>query len=96
MERFCPDAWILLAGNPVFEGSTAMARETSINVCGLCHGHYGYKQVAKTIGLDPEKVTGQAPGLHHNIWTTDFIHEGADAHTPAPYTHPRLPTTAPV
>lgn len=78
MERFCPDAWILLAGNPVFDGTTAMVRETSINVCGLCHGHYGYKRVASAIGLDPDKVTWQAPGLNHNIWLTDFIYEGED------------------
>ena len=78
MERVCPNAWILLAGNPVFAGTTAMTRETSINVCGLCHGHYGYRQVASTIGLDPDAVTWQAPGLNHNIWLTDFYHEGED------------------
>ncbi|MBS11889.1 MAG: alpha-glucosidase/alpha-galactosidase [Gemmatimonadetes bacterium] len=78
MERLCPDAWILLAGNPVFAGTTAMTRDTSINVCGLCHGHYGYRQVANTIGIDPDKVTWQAPGLNHNIWLTDFFYEGQD------------------
>ena len=78
MERICPDAWILLAGNPVFAGTTAITRDTSINVCGLCHGHYGYRQVASTIGLDPDKVTWQAPGLNHNIWLTDFFYEGED------------------
>ena len=35
MERLCPDAWMLLAGNPVFDGTTAMTRETGVNVCGL-------------------------------------------------------------
>ena len=68
----------MLAGNPVFAGTTAMTRETGINVCGLCHGHYGFKQVARTIGIDPEKVTWQAPGLNHNIWLTDFFYEGED------------------
>lgn len=80
MERLCPDAWVLLAGNPVFDGTTAMTRETSINVCGLCHGHYGYRQVASTIGLDPDGVTWQAPGLNHNIWLTDFFYEGEDVY----------------
>jgi alpha-galactosidase len=78
MERICPEAWILLAGNPVFDGTTAMTRETGVNVCGLCHGHYGFKQLARTIGIDPEKVTWQAPGLNHNIWLTDFFYEGED------------------
>ncbi len=80
MEETCPDAWVLLAGNPVFDGSTLMSRETGIKVCGLCHGHYGYREIARTIGLDPEKVTWQAPGLNHNVWLTHFYHDGEDAY----------------
>jgi len=80
MERLCPDAWVLLAGNPVFDGTTLMTRETGIKVCGLCHGHYGYQAIARTLGLDPERVTWQAPGLNHNIWLTHFLHEGQDAY----------------
>ena len=80
MERICPDAWVLQAGNPVFAGTTLMTRETSIKVCGLCHGHYGYRGIAQTIGLDPAHVTWQAPGLNHNIWLTHFYCEGQDAY----------------
>lgn len=80
MEKICPNAWILQAGNPVFDGTTAMSRETSIKVCGLCHGHYGYREIARTIGLNPDKVTWQAPGLNHNIWLTHFFYEGKDAY----------------
>jgi len=80
MERICPDAWMLLAGNPVFAGTTLMTRETGAQVCGLCHGHYGYQGVARTLGLDPDKVTWQAPGLNHNIWLTHFYHDGEDAY----------------
>jgi alpha-galactosidase len=78
MEKLCPDAWMLLAGNPVFDGTTLMTRQTSTKVCGLCHGHYGYKAIARVLGLDPDKVTWQAPGLNHNIWLTDFIYENED------------------
>lgn len=80
MERICPDAWLLQVGNPVFSGSTLITRETSIKVCGLCHGHYGYREVAEVIGLDADKVVWQAPGLNHNIWMTHFIYEGKDAY----------------
>ncbi len=80
MEKICPDAYVLQAGNPVFGGTTLMTRETSIKVCGLCHGHYGYREIARTIGLDPNRVTWQAPGLNHNIWLTHFYHEGQDAY----------------
>ncbi|MFL5804046.1 MAG: hypothetical protein ACJ8CR_20165 [Roseiflexaceae bacterium] len=46
----------------------------------MCHGHYGVYEIARTIGLDPQRVTWQAPGLNHNIWLTHFIHEGQDAY----------------
>jgi alpha-galactosidase len=78
--RICPDAWILQAGNPVFAGTTLMARETGVKVCGLCHGHYGYRTIARTLGLDPERVTWQAPGLNHLVWLTHFYYEGEDVY----------------
>ena len=28
MERICPDAWLIMSGNPVFEGCTLLTRET--------------------------------------------------------------------
>ncbi len=80
MERICPDAWLIFAANPVFEGTTLVSRETGIKTIGLCHGHYGYRSVASTIGLDPAKVTFQAPGLNHNIWMTHFIYDDQDAY----------------
>lgn len=80
MEKICPDAWILLAGNPVFAGTTLVTRETGIKVCGLCHGHYGYRNIAQTIGLDPNHITWEAPGLNHNIWLTHFYNNGEDAY----------------
>jgi len=80
MERICPEAWLIFAATPVFDGTTLVTRETSIKTCGLCHGHYGYRRIAQTIGLDPDRVTFQAPGLNHDIWMTHFIYEGKDAY----------------
>jgi alpha-galactosidase len=80
IERICPRAWLLQVGNPVFQGSTLITRETGIKVCGLCHGHYGYREIANTIGIDAEQVSWQAPGLNHNIWLTHFLYEGKDAY----------------
>ena len=80
MEAICPDAWLIQSGNPVFQGCTLMARETGFKVCGLCHGHYGVHEIAETIGIDPDRVTWQAPGLNHNIWLTHFFYEGQDAY----------------
>ena len=80
IEKICPNAWLIQSGNPVFDGCTLMTRETGVKVCGLCHGHYHYREIAETIGIDPDRVTWQAPGLNHNIWLTHFIYEGKDAY----------------
>lgn len=80
IERICPDAWLLQVSNPVFEGCTTMIRETGVKVVGLCHGHTGYREIAKTIGLDPDRTTAQTPGFNHWIWMTDFRCDGKDAY----------------
>lgn len=80
MEQLCPQAWLIQAGNPVFEGCTLLTRETGINVIGLCHGHYGYLAICETLGLDPARVTWQAPGLNHNIWLVHFLYDGQNAY----------------
>lgn len=80
MERLCPDAWLIQSSNPVFEGCTLMTRETGINVVGLCHGHYGYREIARVLGLRLEHVAVEAPGFNHCIWMTQFRHKGYDAY----------------
>ena len=81
MEETCPDAWLIQSGNPVYEGCTLMTRETDIKVCGLCHGHYGVYEIARTLGLtinDMKDLTWEAPGLNHNIWLTQCYYQGQD------------------
>ncbi|MBW2370381.1 MAG: alpha-glucosidase/alpha-galactosidase [Deltaproteobacteria bacterium] len=80
MEKICPDAWLLQVGNPVFNCTTLVSRETNIKVCGLCHGHYGTHKIAKAIGIDPDQMTWQATGFNHNIWLSQFMYQGKDAY----------------
>jgi alpha-galactosidase len=80
MERICPSAWLIQSANPVFEGCTLMTRETSVKVLGLCHGHYGYRDIARVLGLELERVSAQMPGFNHWIWMTDFRYRGRDAY----------------
>jgi len=80
MERWCPDAWLVQSGNPVFEGCTLMARETSIKVVGLCHGHHGIRELTRALGLQNEYVGWQAPGFNHVIYLTHFTYRGEDAY----------------
>ena len=80
IERICPDAWLIQSGNPVREGTPLITQQTNAKVIGLCHGHYGYINVAKVLGIDPDRVVWTAPGLNHCIWLTEFRYEGADAY----------------
>lgn len=80
MEAICPDAWLIQSGNPVFDGTTLMTRRTKPKIIGLCHGHYGYLEVCHVLGLDPARVSWQAPGVNHCIWLTHFLHDGESAY----------------
>lgn len=80
MEKVCPEAYLLQASNPVFEGCTLISRETSIKVCGICHGHLGYLSIVATLGLDLDKVTYEAPGFNHCIWLARFTYQGKNAY----------------
>ena len=80
VEDVCPDAWLIQAANPVFEGVTLMSRETKAKIVGVCHGHYGYRDVVKTLGLNEEKVYARMVGFNHNIWLTRFTYNGEDAY----------------
>lgn len=80
IEMICPEAWLIQSANPVFGGCTLMTRETDVKVCGLCHGHYGYRHIAEILGLELDRVDYQAPGVNHNIWMTHFLYDGEDAY----------------
>lgn len=78
MERLCPAAWLLQSANPVFDGCTLMHRESVANVIGLCHGHFGYRRIARVLDLDPDEVRCEAIGVNHSIWATHLTYRGAD------------------
>ena len=80
IERICPNAWLIQSANPVFEGCTLMTRETKTKVVGLCHGHYGYRGIARVLGLELEHVSALTAGLNHWVWLTDFRYKGKDAY----------------
>jgi alpha-galactosidase len=80
IEDLCPNAWLILIANPVFEGTTLIARETKVKVIGLCHGHLGYRKIAKTLALNPDDVEFQAIGFNHLIWLTKFNYKGENSY----------------
>lgn len=80
MEDICPEAWLFQTANPVFEGSTLLTRETKLKVIGLCHGHFGYIEMAKTIGLSLKDVKVQSIGFNHCIWMTSLLYKGKNVY----------------
>jgi len=80
MEDICPEAWLFQTANPVFEGSTLLTRETKLKVIGLCHGHFGFIEMAKTIGLSPKVVKVRSIGFNHCIWMTSLLYKDEDAY----------------
>jgi alpha-galactosidase len=80
MEKLAPDAWLLQAANPVFEGTTLIQRETNIKMVGFCHGHYGVDEIIETLGLNRENVDWQVAGVNHGIWLNRFRYEGKDGY----------------
>jgi len=80
VEEICPDAWLIQAANPVFEGTTLMSRETKAKVVGVCHGHFSYTDILKILGLRQEDVEVRMAGFNHNIWLVNFLHNGENAY----------------
>jgi len=75
----CPQAWHLLVANPVLAGVTHITRKyPEANIVGLCHGFAGLYTVAKTLGLDRDKLTFEIPGVNHFVWLTHCYHDGED------------------
>ena len=79
--EYCPNAWLLMIANPVFEGTTMLQRHLpQLKQVGLCHGHFGYKEVARIIGLDPAHITAKSCGINHKVFMYDFRYRGKDAY----------------
>jgi alpha-galactosidase len=76
----CPNAHYIQIANPVKAGITYLARRyPRAKVVGLCHGANEVRGLARTIGLDPDQISFEVPGVNHFIWLTKLFHGGQDA-----------------
>lgn len=76
----CPDAWYVKVANPVLAGVTFLTRRyPSLKTVGLCHGYNGIFEVAEVLGLEPEHISFEIPGVNHFVWLTQFRYKGENA-----------------
>ncbi|GAB1482940.1 alpha-glucosidase AglA [Treponema sp.] len=81
MERYCPDAYLVMVANPVLAGITYLSRKyRGIKLVGMCHGFGGVYSLARTLGLEREHITFSSPGVNHFVWLSDFRYKGEDAY----------------
>ena len=75
VERFCPRAWLIQIGNPLFEGCTLMTRQTGAKVIGLCHP-FAPRRLCQILGLPPDEVQWQAVGVNKSVYLTRLRRDG--------------------
>ncbi|MGB9789164.1 alpha-glucosidase AglA [Thermotoga caldifontis] len=80
VERVAPDAWLLQTSNPVLEITQLVKRLTRVKIVGLCHGYAHVFNIARTIGLDIDKLDWQVAGVNHAIFLNRFRYDGKNAY----------------
>lgn len=69
MEELCPQAWLINYSNPEAKLVQAVAKLTTIQVAGMCHGVFdGRRQLSKLLELPPELIETEGCGLNHIAW----------------------------
>jgi len=80
MVELCPEAWLVQTANPVFEATNYALRHTNVKAVGVCHGHNGYRSIAKTMGLDPDRASAIVCGFNHITYMKSFMYDNKDAY----------------
>ncbi len=79
MERRCPDAWLVNYTNPVNIVSEAVTHHSPIRCVSLCEGPLTFPAgVARTAGLDPDRLDATLVGLNHTGWTVRHLYDDSD------------------
>jgi alpha-galactosidase len=81
MEELCPDAILFNYTNPMSAICRAVARETSIQIVGLCHGVTNTRNyLAEYLEVPPEELGVRVAGINHLVWMVQILHNGRDAY----------------
>jgi len=81
MEKVCPNAVLLNYTNPMAMLVSAIQKQTSIKVTGLCHSVQGSSMMlADWIGAPYDEIDYLCAGINHQAWYLDFKWNGVDAY----------------
>jgi alpha-galactosidase len=73
VERICPDAWFLNLTNPMTCLTRAIARETNVNVVGLCHEVGTMRwHIGRLCEVATDEISLTISGVNHLPWITEF------------------------
>ncbi|OIK14888.1 6-phospho-beta-glucosidase [Bacillus sp. MUM 13] len=78
MEELCPDAWLVNFTNPAGMVTEAVLRYSKIKkVVGLCNVPIGMRMgIAKSLEVDPSRVSVNFAGLNHMVFGLDVFLDG--------------------
>ncbi len=78
-ERLCPEALVLNYTNPMSMMCQAAARESSMQVVGLCHSVQATGSLlARRAGVRFRDLEWECAGINHLAWFTRLRHRGRD------------------
>jgi alpha-galactosidase len=81
MERYCPEAVLLNYTNPMAMLVSALQKQASINVTGLCHSVQGTAMMlAEWIGAPFDEIDYLCAGINHQAWYLEYKWQGKDAY----------------
>lgn len=78
--RFAPDAWYILASNPVLTVTTMLGRKYhDPKIVGLCEGPSVIHDIFAKLGFDEKDVSFEVAGSNHFVWLTKIHYKGENA-----------------
>jgi alpha-galactosidase len=81
MEKVCPRAVLLNYTNPMAMLVSAIQKQSSIQVTGLCHSVQGTAMMlAEWIGAPFEEIDFLCAGINHQAWYLQYKWKGKDAY----------------
>ncbi|MHB0876338.1 MAG: family 4 glycosyl hydrolase [Anaerolineae bacterium] len=73
VERLCPQALLINFTNPMSRICLALARHTSVNFIGLCHGVHNHRyRLAQIMDHPAEDMVPFAAGINHFTWILEL------------------------